>query len=62
MSSQFCLWGYVSPDAIIPLASALSAIVGGLLLLGHRLQMALALLWRPRSPRRVPIDKDDAAA
>mgnify|MGYP001153501744 CR=1 FL=1 len=40
MSSLFCVWGYVSPESLIPLASALSAIVGGLLLLGNRLQTA----------------------
>lgn len=46
MSSVFCLWGYVSPESIIPLASVISAAVGGLLLLGNRMQSATGLLWR----------------
>jgi hypothetical protein len=52
MSSLFCVWGYVSPESLIPLASALSAVVGGLLLLGNRLQTATNLFWRRLRNRR----------
>jgi len=59
MNSQFILWGYVSPESIVPLASALSALTGGLLLFGHRLQAALALFWRKRiKPEGVAARKD----
>jgi hypothetical protein len=52
MSSLFCVWGYVSPESLIPLASALSAVVGGLLLVGNRLQTATSLFWRRIRNRR----------
>ena len=52
MSSLFCVWGYVSPESLIPLASALSAVVGGLLLLGNRLQTTTGLFWRRLRSRR----------
>lgn len=31
--SMFCIWGYVTPESLLPLASVFCAAVGGLLLL-----------------------------
>jgi len=30
---MFCIWGYVTPESLLPLASVFCAAVGGLLLL-----------------------------
>jgi hypothetical protein len=46
MNSMFCVLGYVSPESFIPLASVITAAMGGLLLLGNRVQAATGLLWR----------------
>lgn len=62
MSSHLSLWGYVSPESIIPLASALSAVVGGLLLFGQRLQAGLARFWPRRNRRGDPAERDGAEA
>lgn len=60
---MFCIWGYVTPESFLPLASVFCAAVGGLLLLWNRLQTAVSLLWRrQRSKRDLSVRRHGAEA